>query len=70
LCSKLFIVIGKVRVEEPSSGSSGHSGDTRAEKSTRHPYAGLLGDLEHLKIKTRLTNEMSESVMGEHMFLK
>jgi hypothetical protein len=40
------------------------------EKSTRLTYIGLIGELEHLKIKTRLINEMSASVMGEYVFLK
>jgi hypothetical protein len=31
-------------------------------------YTGLFGELEHLKIKTRLINEMSTSVMGEYVF--
>ncbi len=43
---------------------------TKDEKSTRLVYIGLLGELEHLKIKTRLMNEMSVSVMGEYVFLK
>ncbi len=37
---------------------------TKDEKSTRLTYTGLIGELEHLKIKTRLINEMSMSVMG------
>jgi hypothetical protein len=40
------------------------------EKSTRLTYTGLHGELEHLKIKTRLIDEMFESVMGEYVFLK
>ncbi len=28
---------------------------------------GFLGELEHLKIKTRLINEMFASVMGEYV---
>ena len=43
---------------------------TKAENSTRLGYTGLLGELEHLKIKTRLISEMFASVMGEYMFLK
>ncbi len=31
---------------------------TKSEKSTSVTYTGLLGELEHLKIKTRLINEM------------
>jgi hypothetical protein len=31
---------------------------------------GRSGKLEHLKIKTRLIDEMFASVMGEYVFLK
>jgi hypothetical protein len=37
---------------------------------TRLVYTGLLVELEHPKIKTTLIDEMFESVMGEHVFLK
>ena len=37
---------------------------TKVEESTRLTYTGL-GELEHLKIKTRLIDEMFTSVMGE-----
>ena len=43
---------------------------TKTEKSTRLTYNGLFGELEHLKIKTRLIDEMFASVMGEYVFLK
>jgi hypothetical protein len=43
---------------------------TKAEESTRLVYTGLLGELEHLKIETRLMDEMFTSVMGEYVFLK
>ncbi len=43
---------------------------TKAEESTRLAYTGLLGELEHLKIETRLIDEMFASVMGEYVFLK
>jgi hypothetical protein len=43
---------------------------TKDEKSTRLTYTGFLGELEHLKIKTRLIDEMFASVMGEYVFLK
>jgi hypothetical protein len=43
---------------------------TKSEKSTRLTYTGLFGELEQLKIKTRLINEMFVSVMGEYVFLK
>jgi hypothetical protein len=36
----------------------------------RLAYTGLLEELEHLKIETRLIDEMFASVMGEHVFLK
>ncbi len=38
---------------------------TKSEKSTRLVYTGLIGELEHLKIKTRLMDEKFASVMGE-----
>ena len=38
---------------------------TKSEKSTLLRYTGLFGELEHLKIKTRLTNEKFASVKGE-----
>jgi hypothetical protein len=43
---------------------------TKSEKSTRLGYTGLLVELEHLRIKTRLIDEMFASVMGEYVFLK
>ena len=43
---------------------------TKSEKSTRLSYTGLFGELEHLKIETRLIDEMFVSVMGEYVFLK
>jgi hypothetical protein len=43
---------------------------TKAEESTRLVYTGLLEKLEHLKIETRLIDEMFASVMGEYVFLK
>ena len=42
----------------------------KGEKSTRLTYTGLIGELEHLKIETRLIDEMFVSVMGEYVFLK
>ena len=38
---------------------------TQAEESTRVSYTGLVEELEHLKIKTRLIDEKFASVMGE-----
>jgi hypothetical protein len=43
---------------------------TKGEESTCLTYTGLVGDLEHLKIETRLIDEMFASVMGEYVFLK
>jgi hypothetical protein len=43
---------------------------TKTEESTRLTYTGLIGELEHLKIETRLIDEMFASVMGEYVFLK
>ncbi len=43
---------------------------TKTEESTRLEYTGLIGELEHLKIESRLIDEMFPSVMGEYVFLK
>jgi hypothetical protein len=43
---------------------------TKTEESTRLTYTGLIVELEHLKIKTRLIYEKFPSVMGEYVFLK
>ena len=43
---------------------------TKSEKSTHLSYTGLLEELEHLKIETRVIDEMFTSVMGEYVFLK
>jgi hypothetical protein len=37
----------------------------KGEESTYLTYTGLIGELEHLKIKTRLIDEKFASVMGE-----
>jgi len=37
----------------------------KVEVFTRLAYSGLVVELEHLKIKTRLTNEKFPSVTGE-----
>ena len=37
------------------------------EESTRLAYTGLHGELEHLKIETRLIDEMFASVMVEYV---
>jgi hypothetical protein len=38
---------------------------TKAEESTHLAYTGLIGELELLKIETRLIDEMFASVMGD-----
>ncbi len=43
---------------------------TKAEESTCLTYTVLFGELEYLKIQTRLIDEMFASVMGEYVFLK
>jgi hypothetical protein len=37
----------------------------KGEESTCLTYTGLIGELEHLKIETRLIDEKFASVMGE-----
>jgi hypothetical protein len=39
--------------------------NTKTEESTRLTDTGLVVELEHLKIKTRLMDEKFVSVMGE-----
>jgi hypothetical protein len=41
----------------------------KAEGATRLAYTGLHGGLEHLKIETRLIDEIFASVMGECVIL-
>jgi hypothetical protein len=38
---------------------------TKTKRCTRLSYTGLVTELEHLKIKTRLTNEKFASVKGD-----
>ncbi len=40
---------------------------TKDEESTRPSDTGLFGELEHLKIKTRLIDEKFASMMGEYV---
>ena len=42
---------------------------TRVEESTRLACHRLVAELEHLKIETRLIDEMFVSEMGEYVFL-
>ncbi len=41
---------------------------TKTEGFTRLSYAGLVVELEHLKIKTRLIDEEFASAMGEYLY--
>ena len=43
---------------------------TKVEESMCLVYTGLIGELKHLKTKTRLIDEKCASVMGEYVFLK
>ncbi len=38
---------------------------TKTKEFTRLPYTGLVWELEHLKIKTRLISERFANAMGE-----
>ena len=42
---------------------------TKVEESTRLACTPLVVELEHLKIETRLIDEMFASEMGEYVFL-
>jgi hypothetical protein len=42
---------------------------TKVEESTRLALTLLVTELEHLKIETRLIDEMFPSEMGEYVFL-
>ena len=42
---------------------------TKVEESTRLVYTLLYTELEHLKIETRVIDEMFASEMGEYVFL-
>ena len=42
---------------------------TKVEESTRLGYPRLVAELEHLKLKTRLIDEMFTSEMGDYVFL-
>ncbi len=41
---------------------------TKTEESTRLGYTRLFVEIEHLKTKTRLIDEMFPIVMGEYVF--
>ena len=60
----------EVKIKPISECLSDERLKTKTEESTRLTYTGLLGELEHLKIETRLIDEMFASVMGEYVFLK
>ncbi len=60
------IVIG----EGSTHNLSFHSSFPALPLFTRLVYTGLIGELEHLKIKRRLMDEKFPSVMGEYLFLR
>jgi hypothetical protein len=73
LMLKNLLLIKKVRVKDKNYIYVCRCDErlkTKSEKSTRLSYTGLIGELEHLKIETRLLDEMFFSVMGEYVFLK
>ena len=43
---------------------------TKDEESTRLVYTGLVGELEHLKIETRLIDDMFANIIVDYVFLK
>ena len=43
---------------------------TKTKEFTRLTHTGLVVELEHLEIETRLIDEMLASVMGEYVLLK
>ncbi len=65
--TKTFV---KDLVQDPSSFFSDERLKCKVEESTCLGYSGFLVELEHLKIKTTLIDEMFVSVMGEYVFLK
>ncbi len=48
-----------------ASHTLGYTRNPEGEESTCLTYTGLLGELEHLKIETRLIDDKFASVMGE-----
>jgi len=73
-CSELFVYYQSIKPELKTRPLNECRCDerlkTKGEKSTCLVYTGLIGELEHLKIETRLIDEMFPSVMGEYVFLK
>ncbi len=41
--------------------------ETKTKEFTHLPYTGLVEELEHLKIETRLIDEKFANVMGEYV---
>jgi hypothetical protein len=56
---------GEIKIKPISECRCDERLNTKVEESTRLTNTGLLGELEHLKIQTRLTDEKFVSVMGE-----
>ena len=55
----------EVKLEEMETVHVDERLKPKGEESTCLAYTGLLGELEHPKIETRLINEKFASVMGE-----
>ena len=67
----VLILIDKARAKEKTyiCVSVWWKTKVKTEGDTRLTYTGLCVGLEHLKIETRLINEMFASVMGECVIL-
>ena len=65
--SDCLLLIGKVRAKYRTyvRVSVLWKTENETEGIIRLTYTGLLGELEHLKVETRLINERFASVMGE-----
>jgi hypothetical protein len=63
----LWIDKAKVKIKPISENRYEERLKTKPEESTCLTYTVLLGELEHLKIKTRLLGEKFASVMGERV---
>jgi hypothetical protein len=59
-----------IEIEDVYSEISEQENMEQKTRWTRLANTGLFWKLEHLKIKTRLIDEMFASVMAEYVFLK
>ena len=71
MCTRKFIChIREVQIRPIYECRCDERLNTKVEESIRLSNTGLLGELEHLKIKTRLIDEKFANVMGGYVFLK